>query len=52
MMAIHAYHVIIPRGVCHVIPNFTVFILRKENMPGAWLKSKHNSLQTLMLQSK
>lgn len=47
-MAIHAYHVIIPRGVCQVIPNFTVLILRKETMPGAWLKSKHNSLQTLM----
>lgn len=51
-MAIHAYHVIISRGVCHVIPNFTVLILRKEKISGAWLKSKHNSLQILMLQSK
>lgn len=51
-MATHAYHVIMPRGVCHYILIFTVLILRKEKMPGAWLKSKHTSLQTLMLQSK
>lgn len=28
-MAIHAYHVIMHRGVCHVIPDFTVLIKKK-----------------------
>lgn len=54
-MAFHKYHVIVPRGVCNVIPDFTVLIQKnkkKGKMSGAWLESKQNSLQILMLQSK
>lgn len=55
-MAFHRYHVIVTRGVCHVIPDFTVLIKkknkRKGKMSGAWLESKQNSLQILTLQSK
>lgn len=28
-MVFYKYHVIVPRGVCHVIPDFTVLIKKK-----------------------
>lgn len=44
MMVIYVYYVIIFWGVCYVVLNFIVLILRKEKMLGVWLKLKYNNL--------